>query len=133
MTTEAGQPLAVHYRADAKQPQNLYHVSEQHPEGAYIGVLFNPVNTAVVAAVMTAAANPGSFCCPAAAELAALRAIAVRNKRRYQDLAYAMHKVEEVLELALDPASSFHSPQTADLVSHIRAAMNAAVPRGEDR
>jgi hypothetical protein len=40
--------MQTHYRVGGKQPRNIYRVTEEHPDGEYIGVMFTDVDAAAV-------------------------------------------------------------------------------------
>jgi hypothetical protein len=40
--------MQTHYRVGCKQPRNIYRVTEEHPDGEYIGVMFTDVDAAAV-------------------------------------------------------------------------------------
>lgn len=40
------------YRVGGKQPRNIYRVSDEHPEGEYVGVLFNEEDAKMIVRIM---------------------------------------------------------------------------------
>lgn len=44
----------VWYRVGGSQPQNIYRVHRTTPDGAYIGVMFNPVDAEIVVEALNA-------------------------------------------------------------------------------
>lgn len=44
--------MSTFYRVGGKQPRNIYRVTQEHPEGEYIGVMFTERDAALVVAAL---------------------------------------------------------------------------------
>lgn len=60
----------IQYRHGGKQPRNIYRVTDEHPEGEYIGVFFDEADSEFAVQAMNAAESPplmsawASMCAP---------------------------------------------------------------------